>query len=63
MISNETVETFAKEMMDELCRRGVRRDYWKATTEQHREAYKQAAKKAFRSIGVKSEGDDEEEVF
>ena len=59
MISRETIETFAKTTVDALARRGVRRDDWKDSPDAIKAAHREAVTEAFKTIGVKVEGDGE----
>jgi hypothetical protein len=56
MISRETVEQFAKTQNDALVREGVRSTHWERCSQQ--DAYLRSVREAFRSIGVKVEGDE-----
>jgi hypothetical protein len=63
MISKDTVETFTKTTVDELARRGMRRDGWQHCPEASKDAYRQAVREAFKVIGVKVEGGGDEISF
>lgn len=62
MVSNEMIEIVAKTMMDELAKRGIRSQNWGSANDRNRQAYREAAREAFKALGVKVEGDDGGEV-